>query len=190
MRLQLSLTACLISSVRAVFPDEAYEIDYHHALLGFPQQHTTFFHQPYSNSRASLLYTLSEDGVIGAVNPKDGSLVWRQFLPLGSNSSDAILKTGESQDVVSAADGTIRAWGGADGKLIWEEKAGGKIRDVNILDSTSIEAADGVKDTIAVIEGAHTVIKRLDGKTGKTVWTYSDERYSPNQSLFERVSNR
>jgi outer membrane protein assembly factor BamB len=179
MRLLLSLTACLVASVRAVFPDEAYEVDYHHALLGFPQQHTTFFHQPYANSKASLLYTLSEDGVIGAVNPKDGSLIWRQFLTTGSNSTDALLSAGEGQDlVVSAVDGTITAWGGADGRFIWETKTQGKIKDINVLESGSIEAKDGVKDIIAVVEDSHTSIKRLDGKTGKALWQYADERYT------------
>lgn len=179
MRLLLSLTACLIASVRAVFPDEAYEVDYHHALLGFPQPDTTFFHQPYSNSKASLLYTLSEASAIGAINPKDGSLVWRQFPSSDSNSTDALLKAGEGQDtVVSAVDGTIRAWSASDGKLVWEDKVrGGKVRDINILESASIEATDGAKDTIAIIDDGQTNIKRLDGKTGKTVWTYVDERY-------------
>lgn len=183
MRLLLSLTACLIASVRAVFPDEAFEVDYHHALLGFPLPNTTFFHQPYSNSKASLLYTLSEAGAIGAVNPKDGSVVWRQFLSSGSKSANALLKAGEDQDtVVSAVDGTISAWGASDGKLVWKEKArGAKIRDINILESTSVEGADGVKDTIAIVEDGQTYVRRLDGKTGKTVWTYTDERYVRTQ---------
>jgi len=179
MRLLLFSVASLIASVCAVFPDEAYQIDYHHALLGIPQHHSTFFHQPYSNSKASLLYTLSESGAIGAVNPKDGSIIWRQFISSPSNATNGILKAGESQDVVVSAIGnTIATWGASDGKLVWKENtANGKISDLQILETTGIESADGVKDVIVVVEDGHTHIKRLDGKTRKTVWSHTDERF-------------
>lgn len=178
MRMLLYLTACLITSVLAVFPDEAYQVDYHHALLGFPQQQTTFFHQPYANSKASLIYTLSERGVIGAVNPKDGSLIWRQFFSSGSTIGGGFLKAGEGQNtVVSAASDIIAAWSASDGRLVWESRIrDGKIKDLEVLESNAFEAADGVKGIIAVIESGHTYVKRLDGKTGRTVWTYADER--------------
>lgn len=178
MRMLLSLAACLITSVLAVFPDEAYQVDYHHALLGFPQQQTTFFHQPYPNSKASLIYTLSERGVIGAVNPKDGSLIWRQFFSSGSTSRGGFLKAGQGQNtVVSAASDIIAAWSASEGRLVWESRTrGGKIKDLEILESNAIETEDGIKDIIAVIEHGQTHVKRLDGKTGKTLWTYADER--------------
>ena len=179
MRMLLSLAACLITSALAVFPDEAYHVDYHHALLGFPQQQTTFFHQPHPNSKASLIYTLSERGVIGAVNPKDGSLIWRQFLsPDSSTIRGGFLKAGEGQNtVVSATSDIIAAWGASEGRLVWESRTrGAKIKDVEVLESNAIEAAE-IKDIIAVIEHGHqTYVKRLDGKTGKTLWTYVDER--------------
>ena len=174
MRMKLlSLAACLITSALAVFPDEAYHVDYHHALLGFPQRQTTFFHQPHPNSKASLIYTLSECGVIGAVNPKDGSLIWRQFLSSDSTIRGGFLKAGEGQNtVVSAASDTIAAWSASEGRLVWESRTrGGKIKDVEVL-----ESAAEIKDIIAVIEHGQTCVKRLDGKTGKTLWTYVDER--------------
>lgn len=181
MRVLLSLAVCLIASVLAVFPDEAYQVDYHHALLGLPQQQTTFFHQPYANSKASLIYTLSEHGVIGAVNPKDGSLVWRQFFSSDSNGTDGFLKAGEGQTaIVSATSDVIAAWSASEGRLIWEARpGGGKVKDLEILESNAIEAADGVKDAVAVIGDGPTYVKRLDGKTGKTLWTYTDERQVP-----------
>jgi outer membrane protein assembly factor BamB len=174
MRILLSLIACLITSVLAVFPDEAYQIDYHYALLGFPQQQTTFFHQPYPNSKASLIYTLSDRGVIGAVNPKDGSLIWRQFFASASTGRGGFLKAGQGQNtVVSAASDIITAWSASEGRLVWESRTrSGKIKDLEILESNT----DGVKDVIAVIEHGQTYVKRLDGKTGKTLWTYADER--------------
>ena len=186
MRLLLLCTASLIASVCAVFPDEAYHVDYHHALLGIPQQDATFFHQPVSNSKASLLYTLSESGAIGAVNPKDGSLVWRQFVSPASNATNAILRAGESQDVVlSAVDNTITAWGASDGKQIWKEiTADGKISDIQILESAGIESADAVKDAIVVADDGRAHIKRLEGRTGRTVWSHTDERFVSTTAKF------
>jgi hypothetical protein len=82
MRLHALLILALSLSfpVYAIIADGAYHIDYHLALLGIPRSGNTFFHQPSASSSASLLFTISEKGVLGAVNPKDGSLVWRQSL--------------------------------------------------------------------------------------------------------------
>lgn len=62
--LSLLCAAATLPSVRAVFRDEVGEIDYHHELLGLPQRETTFFHRPRSEDKASLLYTLSDLGVL------------------------------------------------------------------------------------------------------------------------------
>jgi ER membrane protein complex subunit 1 len=80
MRLHAGLSlvlAALLAPARAIFEDDAYHIDFHHALIGLPKRDTTF-QKPYAASKASLLYAVSEDGVVGAVNPRDGQLVWRQ----------------------------------------------------------------------------------------------------------------
>ena len=75
MRLPLlGVVLLLLRSTIAVFADEAWTVDYHHALLGEPREETTFFHQPNPISRASLIYSLSEEGVLGAINPRDGRI--------------------------------------------------------------------------------------------------------------------
>jgi ER membrane protein complex subunit 1 len=176
MRVLFALTAVLSASVLAVFEDEAFHIDYHHALLGQPLEDATFFHQPFANSRASLIYSLSDHAVLGAVNPKDGSLVWRQILPEATNSSTSILRTAEGRDTVyTAFDGQVAAWGASDGRLAWRytfEEAR-RVRDVEVLD---MNGSQGTKDIVVLVGGEQPSVIRLDVATGSPVWTYADAR--------------
>jgi outer membrane protein assembly factor BamB len=169
MRLLLALTATLPLAA-AVFRDEAYQIDYHHALLGIPEAQNTFFHPPNPSSKASLIYTLSEKSLIGAINPKDGAVVWRQRLESAVNSSRALLKPEEGGDIVaSATDGEVAAWAAKDGRLIWREEfeeVGGVV-GLGFLE----------KDVLVLFQGAHPVVQRRDGATGAVVWQFGDMRY-------------
>jgi ER membrane protein complex subunit 1 len=177
MRLLSALVATLLPTVLAVFQDEAWKVDYHHALLGLPQRHTTFFHQPQPSSKASLLYTLSELGLLGAINPKDGTLVWRQKLQPGPASNSSFLFPGDGQtSVVSGVDGQIASWSAIDGKLIWSNQNSlpGVLIDLN---SIEVDASTGRKDIAALFQGDSTLVQRLNSKTGEPVWQYKDTRY-------------
>ncbi|KAF2469398.1 DUF1620-domain-containing protein [Lindgomyces ingoldianus] len=168
----LALAACLVLPGLAIFEDDAYHVDYHHALVGLPKHDTTFFQQPYAGSKASLLYTLSQKQVIAAVNPKDGALVWRQRL----SGQRGMLRAGEEQDtVVSATGDSITAWSASDGRLAWEARMNGAtVEDLEIL-----EQEDGItnvdsKDAIILLGGGSPSVRRLDGKTGRVKWVYTD----------------
>jgi outer membrane protein assembly factor BamB len=179
MRLLL-LSSLLFRLTLSIFIDEAFKNDYHHALLGLPEEPNTFFHQPHANSKASLIYTLSERSVIGAVNPKDGALVWRQPLPSAINSTAAFLRTGEDQDVVvSATDSQVAAWTASDGRLIWSHTfpEEGLIKDVTLLELVDGASSNGVKDVLVLFQGSHPIVQRLDGTTGDIKWQYGDMRY-------------
>jgi outer membrane protein assembly factor BamB len=172
----LILAASLLPTAWAIYPDEAFKIDYHHALLGVPQQHTTFFHQPQSNSKASLIYSLSDRFIVGAVNPKDGSLVWRQALE--SNSTTSALVPGDGYDsIVSGVDGQISSWNALDGRLFWSRDYDlpGKLVDLNTVDVTSVDDLDR-KDVVALFQASTPVVQKLDGKTGVSLWQYIDSR--------------
>jgi outer membrane protein assembly factor BamB len=178
MRLFSALSATLLPTVLAVFQDEAWQVDYHHALLGLPQRHTTFFHRPQSSSKASLLYTLSEIGLLGAINPKDGTLVWRQKLQPGSQSNSSFLFPGDGQTlVVSGVDEQIASWSAIDGKQIWsvQHALPGVLIDLN---SIEVDSSKGRKDVAALFQGESALVQRLDGKTGQPVWQYKDTRYA------------
>ncbi|OAX82592.1 hypothetical protein ACJ72_03056 [Emergomyces africanus] len=186
MRLQaaLLLLASVAPSSLAIFADEAYHIDYHHALLGTPQEHSTFFHKPSTSSAASLLYTLSEKYVLGAVNPKDGAIVWRQNLASSTRPAadddhpPSLLRGVEGEDtVVSAVGGKVASWGALDGKLAWEnEFHDGPVIDLETLSlGESVDHKQVVKDSIVLFGEKAGIVRRLDGASGNVKWEYRDD---------------
>ncbi|MCJ1286870.1 hypothetical protein MMC26_006216 [Xylographa opegraphella] len=169
LALLVSFFCILIPLAASVFADEAYRIDYHHLLLGSPQRNTTFFHRPSATSKASLLYTLSEKLVLGAVNPKDGAVVWRQWLKEGQKEDydKGYLKALDCEPtVVSAVGNTVSAWDAADGKLVWAWAGDGTVRGLEVL---SIEGLKG--DVIVASEAAgKNIVTRLEASSGNVVW--------------------
>lgn len=175
----LLLPAAFAPAALAVFADDAYHIDYHNALLGFPRPHATFFQQPVPGSKASLIYTLSERNVLAAVNPKDGTIVWRQLLSSSSNSTSGFLRAGDDQDVIiSGVDGQIAAWRASDGRLAWSTIAGASsVKDLEILELEDGLSTAGAKDAIVLSEPGLPTVSRIDGKDGHVKWQYEDNRY-------------
>lgn len=160
----------------AIFADEAYHIDYHHALLGTPQPHTTFFHRPSAISKASLLYTLSDKFVLGAINPKDGSIVWRQRLADGSSNDTgkAFLNAADGENTIySAVDEGIQAWDAADGRLVWDWSGSGRTKALELF------TAEGGQKHVLVLneEGKVGVVRKLAADTGEILWEIKDDRY-------------
>ncbi|CAI6341013.1 unnamed protein product [Periconia digitata] len=168
----LSLAACLVPA-SAIFEDDAHHIDFHHALLGLPNHEATFFSKPYVASKASLLYTVSENSTVGAVNPKDGALVWRSSL---AHNGAAHLRFGEDQDVVIGGVGNrIVAFSASDGRIVWESSIDGMaVEDLEILEQEDGMSSNDAKDAIVLVGGTQQAVKRLDGKTGRVKWTFED----------------
>jgi outer membrane protein assembly factor BamB len=163
----------------AVFLDEAYKSDFHHALLGLPQQHTTFFHRPQADSKASLLYTLSDKAILGAVNPKTGAIVWRQSLASASVAAPGFLRAGEDEDVVISAVGQqVRAWDALSGRLAWGNEFGdGVVADLEVIETAVATEAKRRKDALALFGSkGQGIVRRLHGDTGEVVWEFHDKR--------------
>ena len=188
----LPSVAVLFASIsHAIFADEAYQTDYHIPLLGLPQAHTTFFHRPSVSSKASLLYTLSDRLVLGAVNPKDGAVIWRQQLAIQveNDTASGLLKAPEGGDtLISAVNGKVQTWDATDGRLAWESQNKGRIKSIETVASPQ----DG-NDVLALsYEGTNAVIRRLAFDTGDLLWELIDARYvfaypadmSPRRSLY------
>jgi outer membrane protein assembly factor BamB len=174
----LTLAACLAPAA-AIFEDDAYHNDFHYALLGLPKHEATFFQKPYAGSKASLLYSISQNHTIGAINPKDGALVWRQHFstePRGQGH----LRAGHEQDtVVSAVGDRVTAWSASDGRLVWETSVGGAVvEDLEILEQEDGMTINEAKDALVLLSGDSTGLKRLDGKTGRAKWTFEDTRWA------------
>ncbi|PWY90811.1 DUF1620-domain-containing protein [Aspergillus heteromorphus CBS 117.55] len=176
----LLLASCVPSSL-AIYADEVNHVDYHHALLGFPSAQSTFFLKPSPSSNASLLYTLSEKSLLGAVNPKDGSLVWRQnlsrsALPADGNAHTLLRASEGTNALVSAAGDYLSSWTALDGKLIWENWfVDETVADLELLELEDASASPPTKDTVALFGGKAAVVRRLDGDSGKTKWEHLDE---------------
>lgn len=181
MRLQaafLLLASCVPSSW-AIFADEAFHIDYHYALLGPPQARTTFFHKPSSSSSASLLYTLSEKSILGAINPKDGSVVWRQNLSEYNEAAADVagfLRAADGENtVVSAIADEVSSWGASDGKLAWTNRfETGAVVDLELV--AAADEASSPRDSIVLLRDNNGLVRRLDGATGLPKWEHKDDR--------------
>ncbi|KAJ5602610.1 hypothetical protein N7537_005566 [Penicillium hordei] len=181
MRLQaaLSFSACLSTAV-AIYSDEVNHIDFHHALLGTPSPDSTFFLKPSTSSNASLLYTLTDKLLVGAVNPRDGALVWRQNISRSADSPAhgvGLLRGLDGNDAVVATVGNyIASWSAQDGKVGWENQVSqGVVADLELLELVDATATSGVRDAIAVVANEGTgIVRRLDGNTGKSVWEFKD----------------
>ena len=188
MRLHALLFSVLTSvfSVLAIFADDAYHIDYHQALLGLPQSHNTFFLRPQASSSASLLYTLSNKAVLGAVNPKDGSLVWRHALagePVANGTSARLVAAEGDGKVISSFGRYVSAWDALDGKLVWTQAVAGSSHIIGLetVPSPNRGSSANVADVVALagdehLAGSSTTIRRLAGDDGRSIWEYYGER--------------
>jgi ER membrane protein complex subunit 1 len=179
----LALAACLAPAA-AIFQDDAYHIDFHHALIGVPKRDATFFQKPYAASKASLLYTISQNHTVGAVNPKDGALVWRQPHP-SDVQGQASLRASEDQDtVISAVGDRITAWSASDGRVVWEHRqSGAVVEDLELLEQEDGIAESEAKDALVLLSGSTRGVQRLDGKTGRVKWTFQDSRSAISRTL-------
>ena len=171
--LQSALLLGLSSFAAAVFQDEVGDIDFHYSLVGLPQPGSTFFHRPRQEDKASLLYTLSDVGVLGAVNPSNGELVWRhQVADDVTNGAGGHLRAPEGENWVAAAHGSrVQAWDALTGRNIWQMEFAGEVKDLEIMDMTETAR----KDVLALFdEDGVTVLRRLHGGLGTVVWEFRE----------------
>ncbi|KAG0637948.1 hypothetical protein HOY80DRAFT_1049643 [Tuber brumale] len=150
----LSGVLLLLPSVSATYKDEAYQNDWHIALIGASIPSSTFFHRPALDAKASLIYTLTSRSILAAINPRDGSIVWRHLL--GGGASSGVARKAEGA-VIAAVDRDVKAFDAMDGKLIWEMAFVEKVKD---LQTTGGNAA-----IVLFVNGS---VAKVSG--GKIVW--------------------
>ncbi|TVY89072.1 ER membrane protein complex subunit [Lachnellula willkommii] len=170
----LSLTLSILPSALAVYSDEAYSVDYHHELLGLPLPHTTFFHRPRKEEKATLLYTLSDLGVLGAVNPGSGKVVWRQLLAGIVGNETGFLRPVEGEStVVSAIGSRVDSWDAMSGKEKWGNVFEGTVKDLEVMETAA--GAEDTKDVLALFEEeGKGILRRLKGESGNVAWEFED----------------
>ncbi|KAF5557806.1 hypothetical protein FMEXI_544 [Fusarium mexicanum] len=174
--MRLSLQPLLLLGLSAlgaaVFQDEVGEIDFHHALLGVPQVETTFFHRPRKQDKASLLYTLSDVGLIGAVNPSNGQVVWRQQIADDIINGGGFLRAAEGEHWVAAAYGSrVQAWDALTGRNVWHNEFKGEVKDLEILELTESSRKDVL---VLYDEDGTTVLRRIHGTVGNVIWEFRE----------------
>ena len=197
MRLQPVLWAStiLLQSAFAVFTDEAFHLDYHHALLGVPLSDAILFHKPQSSSNASLLYSLSDKAVLGAINPKDGSILWRQPLSPtdGSDNGRAFLAVGERDgQITSGYHNAVYCWDALDGKLKWGHHTDKSttVEGTQLVTKTTSDS-DAPQDAIVLASGeSGLTVVRLAGDNGVKKWTYTSAAVAAGSSLSLATSEK
>lgn len=113
--------------------------------------------------------------MLGAVNPKDGSIIWRQRLV--DNRSNVTGKTFLSaadgdNTIYSAVNGGVHAWDAADGRLVWDWRGMGSIKALEVIGTD-----DGPKDVLILSEeGKIAMVKKLAADTGDVIWELTDDR--------------
>lgn len=171
-----TITALLAlpAAVRAVYRDEVGDVDFHYELLGLPQRETTFFHRPRPEDKASLLYTLSDVGVLGAVNPSSGAVVWRQLLGESNATTHGggHLRAGDGESWVAGAFGSaVHAWEAVSGRNVWWRDFDGEVKDLEVMEVTE----KGRKDVLALYnEDGSTTLRRLNSADGSVVWEFKE----------------
>lgn len=166
--LRLPLLSIFSFLVSGLYVDEAFHVDYQHSLLGSPIDGNTFFHQPSATSKASLIYTLSEKNVLGALNPKDGSLVWRQQLGnIGSVSqAPGILRAVNHTDLIYTAIGNrVSSWDATNGRLVSEWYGEGNVKSMELHEVDPLVVFEG--------NGVSTLV-RLNSANAKMMWEVKD----------------
>lgn len=154
----------------AIFADEAYQLDFHYPLVGPPRAGNTLFHRPSTHSKASLLYTLSRSNILAAVNPKDGSLIWRQLLSENATteSIEGLIALRDGYDTIfSAVGGLVQAWSALDGRLVWQSSHDGRAKALEVAVNPQ-----GRIDTVVFFDKAtDSYVQKLSGETGESIWT-------------------
>ncbi|KAL8786695.1 MAG: hypothetical protein Q9213_002630 [Squamulea squamosa] len=168
----------LLSPIDAIYADEAYQVDFHHVLLGTPRAKTTFLDRPSPASKASLLYTLSERSVLGAINPKDGSVIWRQQL---GNASGLLKAPCGGNTLISAVNGTVQAWDAAEGRLVWDWTGSEHIKALEVVRSG--DAGQGVY-IVTQTSGNKANIRKLSEQSGTLLWEHEDGSGDTPYELF------
>ncbi|KAF4587182.1 DUF1620-domain-containing protein [Ophiocordyceps camponoti-floridani] len=188
-----ALVLGLAALAAAVYRDEVDDVDFHYALVGLPLPDTTFFHRPRRDDKASLLYTLSDVGVLAAVNPTNGDVVWRHRLVENKKEDDDstagfFLRAPEGDDwlVTAHGSGLVQAWSALTGRNVWRAQFSGRIKDLEVLDLT----AESSRDVLALFdEDGETVLRRLHGSRGSVVWEFRESSKNVPLQVSNDISN-
>ncbi|CDS01974.1 related to EMC1-member of a transmembrane complex required for efficient folding of proteins in the ER [Sporisorium scitamineum] len=198
-------------SALALSKAEAGKIDWHVPRMGVPHASNDSA-TPYLSPRfhriikpdadvkdkaQTAIFIATKSNTVGALNPRNGAIVWRQILP----RHDQLLLQKQFGEVALAISGNgganVRLYHAFTGHLIWES-AQHSIRD-GLLPEPGLPATDAVflADTakadappdVVVLSNARTV-RRLDGAFGAQVWKWEPQQDISHHSVVRVVANK
>lgn len=120
-----------------------------------------------------MLYTLSDLGVLGAVNPGLGKVVWRQLLAGDDAASQSgFLRPIEGDDVVVSAIGSrVDVWDAMSGRAAWGNVFEGPVKDLEVMETAA--GSEGAKAVLALFEEeGKPVLRKLKGESGDVAWEH------------------
>ncbi|TKY85980.1 hypothetical protein EX895_004805 [Sporisorium graminicola] len=198
-------------STTALSKAEAGKIDWHVPRVGVPHASNDSA-TPYLSPRfhriikpdadvkekaQTAIFVATESNTVGALNPRNGAIVWRQILP----EHDQLLLHKQFGEVALAVSGNgganVRLYHAFTGFLIWES-AQHNIRDgllpepgfpaTDVIFLTDKAKADTPPDVV-VLSNARTV-RRLDGAFGAKVWQWEPQQDISRSSAIRVVANK
>ena len=116
--------------------------------------------------------------MLGAINPRDGAVIWRQRLADSAQNytSAGLLKAAEGGDTLfSAVDRKVQSWDATDGRMVWNWEGGHETKVVDVTPS-----AEGGKLFLVLSEGVGPgfVTRSMAGDSGEIIWESRDGRYA------------
>ncbi|EPQ30682.1 uncharacterized protein PFL1_01583 [Pseudozyma flocculosa PF-1] len=188
---------------------DAGKIDWHVPRIGVPhvssdsatQYLSPRFHRlikPWQDVRdkaQTAIFVATESNAVGAINPRNGALVWRQVL----DDDDGVIAFTQHSDhalsISGAGGANVRLYHGLTGHVIWEAsqhhvrdgilpEAGSPGVDAVFLPSNHSTKTDG--DVLTLANGR--TVRRLDGRFGKEAWRWDLDDTQATKKLARLVA--
>ncbi|GJJ09321.1 hypothetical protein Clacol_003543 [Clathrus columnatus] len=168
----------LLSTSWALYESDAGKIDWHDALIGIPRTEASTIAPRFQvSSGGSLVVTVSKSNVLAAIHPLNGAIVWRQSLDpkdvVGAYESDL----NRVVTLSSPGGSYLRSYELKTGNLVFESclqrLESGRLLEPHGLGQGLAFSTDKISDVFALTNGY--TIRRVDGLTGITKWTWTSE---------------
>ncbi|TQS33018.1 hypothetical protein Golomagni_06651, partial [Golovinomyces magnicellulatus] len=129
----------------------------------------------------------SDLGVIGAVNPGTGEIVWRQQISEQLANGGGFLRAPSDENWVAAAQGgNVQAWNAQTGRSVWHAQFAGEVKDLEILEFTE----NSRKDVLVLShEDGTTVLRRIHGGLGTVVWEFRETSKDVPLQVSNNIAN-
>ncbi|KAG8768084.1 hypothetical protein FRC12_005774, partial [Ceratobasidium sp. 428] len=184
IRAGLLLWLPLLSHVFALEETEAGVIDWHQELVGVPVTNSAKIlpafirSDPTSPNKKTGIAVVTKSNVLSVINPGSaGNIVWRRVF---DKAEGPVLQYKTHRDAMVTISGPggshVRLFEAFTGSLLWERRLHnpslGRLLEPADLGVDVAFGRDILDIDAYVLTNAHTVT-RLEGRSGKTVWTWT-----------------